>query len=293
MVKPGIPAWAVYGDRAHRRNLINSIYCPSRSSRRTPPLLAKYAAITWPSSAPTSSLCRRVDAGDRLQHRRRCEGRRAGASPPRLRVGLFRRSRLAVPHPALLRCSSASSASSWSRRATASSSELRLALSNAGSTAAADRTRAPLRRHAAGQANRGQVLAAEECTRERLSFYDRFERHATARAQGHSTHYCRAAARAAHKFLAEAIDELGIQDAPSRVAGGLQRLPVLLLRRRNTQAAHGRAGGGDRHKTANPDSIVISYRGRRPRLDWPRRDRRHGAARHPISVIFINNAIYG
>lgn len=26
MIKPGLPAWAVYGDRAHRRNLISSIY---------------------------------------------------------------------------------------------------------------------------------------------------------------------------------------------------------------------------------------------------------------------------
>ena len=47
MVKPGIPAWAVYGDRSHRRNLINSIYLSEQElEAHNRHLLAKYAAIT-------------------------------------------------------------------------------------------------------------------------------------------------------------------------------------------------------------------------------------------------------
>jgi len=46
MVKPGIPAWAVYGDRSHRRNLINSIYLSEQElEAHNLHLLAKYAAI--------------------------------------------------------------------------------------------------------------------------------------------------------------------------------------------------------------------------------------------------------
>ncbi|HYX23278.1 MAG TPA: thiamine pyrophosphate-binding protein, partial [Thermoanaerobaculia bacterium] len=45
-------------------------------------------------------------------------------------------------------------------------------------------------------------------------FYDRFERHAHGEGlKGHSTHYCPGCGHGlAHKFLAESIDELGIQD---------------------------------------------------------------------------------
>ncbi|HEX6862227.1 MAG TPA: thiamine pyrophosphate-binding protein, partial [Thermoanaerobaculia bacterium] len=45
-------------------------------------------------------------------------------------------------------------------------------------------------------------------------FYDRFERHAHGEGiKGQSTHYCPGCGHGlAHKFLAESIDELGVQD---------------------------------------------------------------------------------
>ena len=47
MVKPGIPKWAVYGDRNHRRNLISSIYLDERDlERHNEHLNAKYARMT-------------------------------------------------------------------------------------------------------------------------------------------------------------------------------------------------------------------------------------------------------
>ena len=45
-VKPGVPAWAVTGDRAHRRNLITSIYLAEADlEAHNHHLLAKYAEI--------------------------------------------------------------------------------------------------------------------------------------------------------------------------------------------------------------------------------------------------------
>jgi 2-oxoglutarate ferredoxin oxidoreductase subunit alpha/2-oxoisovalerate ferredoxin oxidoreductase alpha subunit len=46
MVKPGIPAWAVYGDRDHRRNLISSIYLSEADlEAHNLKLIAKYRAM--------------------------------------------------------------------------------------------------------------------------------------------------------------------------------------------------------------------------------------------------------
>ncbi|MGH2569821.1 MAG: 3-methyl-2-oxobutanoate dehydrogenase subunit VorB [bacterium] len=47
MVRPGLPAWAVWGDAGHRRNLINSIYLAEPDlEAHNERLLAKYARIT-------------------------------------------------------------------------------------------------------------------------------------------------------------------------------------------------------------------------------------------------------
>ena len=46
LVKPGIPAWAVYGDRLHRRNLISSIYLDERDLEKHNEFLnRKYEAM--------------------------------------------------------------------------------------------------------------------------------------------------------------------------------------------------------------------------------------------------------
>ncbi|MGE5347361.1 MAG: 2-oxoacid:acceptor oxidoreductase family protein [Acidithiobacillales bacterium] len=129
-------------------------------------------------------------------------------------------------------------------------------------------------------------------------FYEKFERHAHGEGlKGRSTHYCPGCGHGiAHKFLAEAIEKLGIQDRTIAISPvGCSVFLYYYLDVGNTQAAHGRAPAvGLGHKLANPDSIVISYQGDGDlasiglaEIVW---------ACHlglPITVIFINNAVYG
>jgi 2-oxoisovalerate ferredoxin oxidoreductase beta subunit len=130
------------------------------------------------------------------------------------------------------------------------------------------------------------------------AFYTRFDRHADgAGIKGHSTHYCPGCGHGlAHKYLAEAIDELGIQDRTVAVSPvGCSVFLYYYLDVGNTQAAHGRAPAvAIGHKTANPDSIVISYQGDGDLASIGLAEIVSTAQMGiPITVIFINNAIYG
>ncbi|MCA9552180.1 MAG: 2-oxoacid:acceptor oxidoreductase family protein [Myxococcales bacterium] len=129
-------------------------------------------------------------------------------------------------------------------------------------------------------------------------FYDRFERHAHGEGlKGHATHYCPGCGHGlAHKYLAEAIDELGIQDRTVAVSPvGCAVFLYYYFDVGNTQAAHGRAPAvAIGHKVANPDSIVISYQGDGDLASIGLAEIVHAAQLGlPITVIFINNAIYG
>jgi pyruvate/2-oxoacid:ferredoxin oxidoreductase alpha subunit len=64
MRRPGLPAWAVWGDRQHRRNLINSIYLfePDLEAHNAH-LNAKYAAMT---DAEQRADCFRTDDAEVL-----------------------------------------------------------------------------------------------------------------------------------------------------------------------------------------------------------------------------------
>lgn len=129
-------------------------------------------------------------------------------------------------------------------------------------------------------------------------FYDRFERHAHGEGlKGHSTHYCPGCGHGlAHKFLAEAIDELGIQDRTVAVSPvGCSVFLYYYFDVGNTQAAHGRAPAvALGHKLANPDSIVISYQGDGDLASIGLAEIVSAAQLGiPITVIFVNNAIYG
>ncbi|MFL6195361.1 MAG: 2-oxoacid:acceptor oxidoreductase family protein [Thermoanaerobaculia bacterium] len=130
------------------------------------------------------------------------------------------------------------------------------------------------------------------------TFYDRFERHAHGEGlKGHSTHYCPGCGHGlAHKFLAEAIDELGIQDRTVAVSPvGCSVFLYYYFDVGNTQAAHGRAPAvALGHKLANPDSIVISYQGDGDLASIGLAEIVSAAQLGvPITVIFVNNAIYG
>jgi 2-oxoisovalerate ferredoxin oxidoreductase beta subunit len=129
-------------------------------------------------------------------------------------------------------------------------------------------------------------------------FYDRFERHAHGEGlKGHATHYCPGCGHGlAHKFLAEAIDELKIQDRTVAVSPvGCSVFLYYYFDVGNTQAAHGRAPAvAVGHKTANPDSIVISYQGDGDLASIGLAEIISTAQMGlPLTVVFINNAIYG
>jgi 2-oxoisovalerate ferredoxin oxidoreductase beta subunit len=129
-------------------------------------------------------------------------------------------------------------------------------------------------------------------------FYSRFERHNHAEGlKAHSTHYCPGCGHGvAHKFLAEAIDELGIQDDTVAVSPvGCSVFLYYYFDVGNTQAAHGRAPAvGLGHKLANPKTNVITYQGDGDLASIGMAEIMQAAQLGiPMTVIFINNAIYG
>ena len=129
-------------------------------------------------------------------------------------------------------------------------------------------------------------------------FYQHFDRHSEGRGvKGHSTHYCPGCGHGlAHKYLANAIEELGVQDRTIAVSPvGCSVFLYYYLDVGNTQAAHGRAPAvALGHKVANPESIVVSYQGDGDLASIGLAEIVSTAQLGiPISVIFINNAIYG
>lgn len=129
-------------------------------------------------------------------------------------------------------------------------------------------------------------------------FYDRFERHSQGKGlKGHATHYCPGCGHGlAHKYLADAIDELGIQDRTVAVSPvGCSVFLYYYFDVGNTQAAHGRAPAvAIGQKVANPDSIVVSYQGDGDLASIGLAEIvSAGQLGLPLSIVFINNAIYG
>jgi 2-oxoisovalerate ferredoxin oxidoreductase beta subunit len=129
-------------------------------------------------------------------------------------------------------------------------------------------------------------------------FYDKFERHSGGQGlKGNSTHYCPGCGHGlAHKYLAEAIEELGIQDSTVLVSPvGCGVFAYYYFDVGNTQSAHGRAPAvALGHKFSNPEATVISYQGDGDLASIGLAETLSTAQLGaPITVIFINNAIYG
>ncbi len=129
-------------------------------------------------------------------------------------------------------------------------------------------------------------------------FYNRFERHDNAEGlKAHATHYCAGCGHGLiHKYLAQAIDELGVQDRTIAISPvGCSVFLYYYLDVGNTQAAHGRAPAvAIGHKVANPDSIVVSYQGDGDLASIGIGEIMQLAQMGlPITVVFVNNAIYG
>ncbi|MBF0359398.1 MAG: 2-oxoacid:acceptor oxidoreductase family protein [Oligoflexia bacterium] len=130
------------------------------------------------------------------------------------------------------------------------------------------------------------------------AFYNKFFRHAQgAGVKGYSNHYCPGCGHGvAQKYLAESISELGIQDKTITVSPvGCSVFMYYYMDTGNTQAAHGRASvTALGHKFANPGSVVISYQGDGDLASIGLAEIVSTAQLGiPITVIFINNAIYG
>jgi 2-oxoisovalerate ferredoxin oxidoreductase beta subunit len=129
-------------------------------------------------------------------------------------------------------------------------------------------------------------------------FYQKFDRHSHGEGlKGQSTHYCAGCGHGlAHKYLADAIEELGIQDNTVLVSPvGCSVFAYYYFDTGNTQAAHGRAAAvALGHKMANPAATVISYQGDGDLASIGLAETVAAAQLGvPITVIFINNATYG
>jgi len=130
------------------------------------------------------------------------------------------------------------------------------------------------------------------------AFYTRFERHAHAEGlKGLSTHYCAGCGHGiVHKFLADAIEELGVQEQVVAISPvGCAVFLYYYFDVGNTQAAHGRAPAvAIGHKVANPDSLVISYQGDGDLASIGLAEIMQACQMGlPMTFIFVNNAIYG
>jgi len=126
------------------------------------------------------------------------------------------------------------------------------------------------------------------------SFFARFDRKDDDQYQ---THYCPGCGHGiVSKLLAEAIDSLGIQDRTVLVSPvGCSVFGYEYLDVGNIQAAHGRAPAvATAVKRSRPDSVVISYQGDGDLAAIGTAEIIHAANRgEVISVVFVNNAIYG
>ncbi|GHV44218.1 2-oxoglutarate oxidoreductase [Clostridia bacterium] len=110
-------------------------------------------------------------------------------------------------------------------------------------------------------------------------------------------HYCPGCTHGiVHRLVAETLDELGIEGGTVGVAPvGCAVFAYNYFNCDMQQAAHGRAPAvATGIKRANPDNIVFTYQGDGDLAAIGTAETVHAAARSEnITVIFINNAIYG
>lgn len=126
------------------------------------------------------------------------------------------------------------------------------------------------------------------------AFYPVFERKGELQTQ---THYCPGCGHGtAHKLIAEAIDELGIQDRAVAISPvGCGVFAYYYFDTGNVQAAHGRASAvATAVKRSRPEAIVFSYQGDGDLAAIGSAEILHAANRgENITVFFVNNGIYG
>ncbi len=125
-------------------------------------------------------------------------------------------------------------------------------------------------------------------------FYDLYERKSELK---HQTHYCPGCGHGvAHKLVAEAIADMGLQDSTIFVSPvGCSVFAYYYFDTGNVQVAHGRApAAATALKRACPDKMVVSYQGDGDLAAIGTAEIVHAANRgENITCFFINNAIYG
>ena len=111
------------------------------------------------------------------------------------------------------------------------------------------------------------------------------------------THYCPGCTHGIiHRLVAEAIDKLGIEGSAIGVAPvGCAVLAYNYFACDMVEAAHGRAPAvATGLKRANPENIVFTYQGDGDLASIGTAETVHAATRNEnITIIFVNNAIYG
>ncbi len=111
------------------------------------------------------------------------------------------------------------------------------------------------------------------------------------------THYCPGCGHGiAHRLVAEVIDELGIHDRTIGIAPvGCAVLAYDYLDVDMVEVAHGRPPAvATGMKRTNPDKIIFSYQGDGDLASIGAAEILHAGHRgEQITVIFINNAVYG
>lgn len=111
------------------------------------------------------------------------------------------------------------------------------------------------------------------------------------------THYCPGCGHGIiHRLVAEVIDELGLRERTIGVAPvGCAIFASNYFNVDMVEAAHGRAPAvATGIKRTNPDKLVFAYQGDGDLAAIGMAETVHAAARgERISVIFVNNAIYG
>ena len=110
-------------------------------------------------------------------------------------------------------------------------------------------------------------------------------------------HYCPGCTHGIiHRLVAEAIDEFGIEGKTIGIAPvGCSVMAYNYFTCDMVQAAHGRAPAvATGVKRANPDNIVFTYQGDGDLASIGMAETVHAATRgENITIIFVNNAIYG
>ena len=110
-------------------------------------------------------------------------------------------------------------------------------------------------------------------------------------------HYCPGCTHGIiHRLVAEAIDELGIEGTTIGVAPvGCAVMAYNYFACDMVEAAHGRAPAvATGIKRANPENIVFTYQGDGDLASIGMAETVHSATRNEnITIIFVNNAIYG